>query len=98
MKKEVATETETRESVVLVPDPIVSAPWLVLFGRVEPFVIAVKTRRTSWCCVFYWKGDLGDEGDGKKGDTIMLLCGDDDGRPPRSARRAEPRNSGPDRC
>ena len=27
------------------------------------------------------KGDLGDEDDGKKGDTIMLLDGDDDGRP-----------------
>ena len=29
----------------------------------------------------HWKGDLGDEDDGKKGDTIMLLNGDDDGRP-----------------
>ena len=52
-KEEVATETEraTRESVFLVPDPIVSAPWSVLFGRGEPFVTAVKTRHTLWCCV-----------------------------------------------
>ena len=37
-KEEVATETEsaTWEFVVLVPDPIVSAPWSVLFGRGEP--------------------------------------------------------------
>ena len=35
--KEVATETGTAESVILVPDPIVSAPWSVLFGRGEPF-------------------------------------------------------------
>ena len=32
VKEEVATETETRESVVLVPDPIVSA----VFGAVRP--------------------------------------------------------------
>ena len=52
-KGEVATETEsaTREFVVLVPDPIVSAPWLVLFGRGEPCVTAVKTRHTLWCRV-----------------------------------------------
>ena len=31
------------------------------------------------------KGDLGNEGDGKKGDTIMLLNGDDDGKPKRGA-------------
>ena len=37
-KEKVATETEsaTRESVVLVPDPIVSAPWSVLIGRGDP--------------------------------------------------------------
>ena len=52
-KGEVATETEsaTQESVVLVPDPIVSAPWSVLFGRREPCVTAVKTRHTLWCRV-----------------------------------------------
>ena len=52
-KGEVATETEsaTRESVVHVPDPIVSAPWSVLFGRGEPCVTAVETRHTLWCCV-----------------------------------------------
>ena len=50
-KEEVATETEsaTRESVVLVPDPIVSTPWSLLFGRGEPCVTAVKTRHTLWC-------------------------------------------------
>ena len=45
VKEEVATETETRESVFLVPDPIVSAPWS------RAFVIAVKTWHTLWCCV-----------------------------------------------
>ena len=46
-------------------------------------MIAVKTRHTFWCCVslVHRKGDLGDEGHGKKGDIIMLLKGDDDGRP-----------------
>ena len=34
----------TREFVVLVPDPVVFAPWSVL-------VTAVKTRHTLWCCV-----------------------------------------------
>ena len=48
---EVATETETQESVVLVPDPIVSAPWSVLFDRGGTVVTAVKTRHTLWCCV-----------------------------------------------
>ena len=51
VKEEVPTETETRESVVLVPDTIVSAPWSVLLGRGEPCVTAVKTRHTLWCCV-----------------------------------------------
>ena len=51
VKKEVATETEIREFVVLVPDPIVSAPGSVLLRRGEPFVVAVKTRHTLWCCV-----------------------------------------------
>ena len=51
VKEEVAREMEIRESVILVPDPIVSAPCSVLFGRGEPFVIAVKTRHTLWCCV-----------------------------------------------
>ena len=53
-------------------------------------VTAVKTRHTLWCVVFllshdlsqvHRKGDLVDEDDAKKGDTIMLLNGDDDGRP-----------------
>ena len=48
VKGEVATETETQESVVLVPDPVVSTPWSVLFGRGEPFVTAVKTRHMLW--------------------------------------------------
>ena len=50
---EVATETEsaTRESFVLVPDSVVSAPWSVLFGRGEACVTAVKTRHTLWCRV-----------------------------------------------
>ena len=66
-KEEVATATEsaTWESVVLVSDPIVSAPWSVLFGRGEPCETAVKTRHTLWCrvsCVpmtcsqVYWGG------------------------------------------
>ena len=37
----------TRESVVLAPDPIVSAPWSVLFGPGGPCVTAVKTRHTK---------------------------------------------------
>ena len=36
----------TRESVVLVPDPIGFAPWQVLFDRGEPCVTAVKIRHT----------------------------------------------------
>ena len=68
--EEVATETGTRESVVLGPDPIVFAPWSVLFGRGEPCLRQLSRHGT--CCVFllshdlsqvHGKGDLGDEVD-----------------------------------
>ena len=41
----------TQEFVILVPDPIVFAPWSVLLDRGEPCVTAVKTRHALWCCV-----------------------------------------------
>ena len=59
VKGEVATETEgaTRESVVLVPDTIISAPWSVLFGRGDPcdscqdtaHVVVSCFHRCAWC-------------------------------------------------
>ena len=51
-KGEVATETEsaTRESVVLVPDLIVSASCRCCSAEAS-LVTAVKTRYTLWCCV-----------------------------------------------
>ena len=61
----------TRESVVLVPDPIGFAPWSVLFDRGEPCDSFPDT--TPRCGVVFFlshdlsqvhgKGDLGDEVD-----------------------------------
>ena len=42
-------------------------------------------------------GDFGDEGDGKKGDIIMLVNGDDDGKPSKERQKSRAGNSGPDR-
>ena len=53
VKEEVATATETRESVVLVPDPIVSTPWSVLFGRGELFCDSCQdTANVAMSCFF----------------------------------------------
>ena len=85
-QEEVATETEsaTRGSVVLVRDPIVFAPWPVLFGRGEPCDSCQDTAHVVVSCFSCpmtchkstgrAKGDLGDEVEGMKRDVACNGC------------------------
>ena len=79
----------TQESVVLVPAPVVFAPWSMLLDRGEPcdslqFACSVLSIEAvdplHALSQVHWQGALDDGVDGMKGDTIKLLSDDDGSR------------------
>ena len=96
----------SREFVVLVPDPIVFAPWSVLLGRGELCDSCQDTAHAAVLCFCYpmtfhkstgW-ATLATMTTARRATPSRCSTATTMAGPPRSARRAGPTNSGPDRC
>ena len=82
----------TQKFVIPVPDPIVFAPWSVLFDRGEPCVTAVKIRHALWCCVSLVPTP-DHKSAGRAISWTQRSTGCSRSWSGRTARRAEPRNT-----